>query len=144
MSSPYRQAVAALRERREEVARDLGETETVIEKLTTERGRLRIELDALEARLLAVRRPPLEATAETRPIKARTWRGATVLSMTVGPLVAFGVAAAYTRLTTPARERANYVYVSCGGGYEMSGLRVPTPPDALLDDGAPRDRPRGD
>ena len=68
MSSPYRHAVGVLRERREEVARSLGETEVVLAKLSTERMRLRIELDALEQRLALVQRPSLDASASRPPL----------------------------------------------------------------------------
>jgi hypothetical protein len=100
MSSPYRHAVAVLRERREQVANDLGETDTVLAKLMTERMRLRIELDALEARLSAVRRSPLDASPETRALGASGRRGS-VLIVAIGPVVAFGVATACSAWATP-------------------------------------------
>lgn len=84
MSSPYRHAVEALRERHEEVARVLDETDDTLAKLMTERMRLRIELDALESRLAAVRRPTValikmtEAAAPSHA-KAHIGRGSSLL-----------------------------------------------------------------
>ena len=81
MSSPYRHALAVLDERREEVARTLGETDAALAELTTERMRLRIELDALEHRLTLIRRRALDASAIDSPGDARQRHGMLVAAM---------------------------------------------------------------
>ena len=98
MSSPYRHAVAVLDERREEVARTLGETDAALAELTTERMRLRIELDALEHRLAVVRRRALDASPVDAPDDARQRHGTLIAAM-VGAMAV-----------------CVYVLLLCGGG----------------------------
>jgi hypothetical protein len=57
MSSPYRHDPAALRERRASVTRALAEVEAQLAELKTERARLHVALDSLEARLVEARGP---------------------------------------------------------------------------------------
>jgi hypothetical protein len=73
MSNPYRQDAAVIRERHEAVARELTETERTLDRLTTERGVLRRELENLERRLP---QPPLTAldTLQVASPCAADWR----------------------------------------------------------------------
>jgi hypothetical protein len=98
MSSPYRHAVAALRERHDEVARMLGETDATLAKLSTERMRLRIELDSLEERLAVavVHRPqPLDASPIVARAASDRRQRLGVLAAT-SSLVALGFATAFS------------------------------------------------
>lgn len=73
MSSPYRQDAAAIRERREALARDLAETDTTLANLTTERGKLVRELEDLEKRLEHAPRSALDTLRVASPCSA-DWR----------------------------------------------------------------------
>lgn len=94
MSSPYRHAVAALRERHEEALRALDETDAAIAILATKRMRLQIELDALAQRLEVARRSSLDASAAAYPVGDRKQRLA-ILAAT-SSVVALGVATAFS------------------------------------------------
>jgi len=73
MSSPYRQDAAAIRERRESLARELAETDTTLAKLTMERGTLVRKLDELEKRLEHAPRSALDMLQVASPCSA-DWR----------------------------------------------------------------------